>query len=48
MAHKKISLRPERTGGKIDYVRVGPEWTSIKITLRTDRLFLQTKRVKKK
>jgi hypothetical protein len=48
MGKKKISLRPEKSGGKIDYVRVGPKWTQIKISLPTDRLQIQTTRMKDK
>jgi hypothetical protein len=38
MAAKKKSKKPKVIGAKIDYLRIGPKWTSLKISLPTKHL----------
>ncbi len=35
---KARRMRPQRAGGKIEQVKIGPKWTVIKIKLSTSRL----------
>ena len=48
MARKRIALRPNLTGGRIQYLHVGPVWTEIKVVVRTDRLQVQTAKQEQK
>ncbi len=44
MARKKVGMKVKRIGAKIDFLRIGPKWTSIKVSIPTSRLQFQTAR----
>jgi hypothetical protein len=41
MMPKGKRMKPQKSGGKIDQVKIGPKWTIIKIRLSTKRLRAQ-------